>query len=612
MSRQKTFIGLSAVFLILILAQNQGAASVIGIPSAFAQATLADEVMTKMSFFIGMIITAMDVMMWVLFLFLNIVMDPSFIFDSPAGGVDGPLLAMLHNIWMLSRDLVNLGFALILIVGAVVTVVQAKTETVKQYLPKFVLAVVLVNFSWFIPRVVYDVSNIAAYTVYQLPQLLNTGPCMIPGDIPGAPPVECQVVTQVWFLTNQQQLVGIPAVSCPVNGLVCIQSVPMSLAGPAVSSQGKIINGLIVNYARLRTLASISDPRLGGGFAAAPAQQQIGMMITFLVKLMLVLAIHVALFFPMLALVVAFFIRIPVLWLTMAFMPFVALGYVIGDHLQEFNPVEKVWKLFLDAAFLPAKVGIPFAIGFILINAGSATAAPANIAALGGGLPLFAGVSTLWQMVWMLISLFVLWTGVFMVLESSKISAVKDFTGQIKGQGQALGQLAYRLPLSVPVIPGPGGSKLSPLQLSKIASPKALNAELGGSGRFPTNPFSGNKDLADKIGKAASTHNDIKITLEPRNMNDATGDNEAAGIAAAKKIKEALNSRNVLPAGTSNEKLADAIRIANGLDYQKAAKLKKRLDEADKQAVAPPPGGPPPAPAPPPPPAAPPTPAGGP
>ncbi len=45
--------------------------------------------------------------------------------------------------------------------------------------------------------------------------------------------------------------------------------------------------------------------------------------------MIIVLLLHMALFFPILALVAAFFMRIPVLWVTMAFMPLTALGYVI-------------------------------------------------------------------------------------------------------------------------------------------------------------------------------------------------------------------------------------------------------------------------------------------
>src|SRR5206468_2929278 len=110
---------------------------------------------------------------------------------------------------------------------------------------------------------------------------------------------------------------------------------------------------------------------------------EIGRLIVFLAKMIVVLLIHVALFFPLFAMTVAFFIRIPIIWFTIAFMPFTFFSFVMGNALIEVDTVKEIWHRFVTAAFLPTMVAVPITIGFMMVNAGlsAQNIPPPNIAA---------------------------------------------------------------------------------------------------------------------------------------------------------------------------------------------------------------------------------------
>jgi hypothetical protein len=162
---------------------------VLGVPLAHAQ-TLDPATTTTLNGVIvlmGVIITGLNFLMWILFWLLNIVANPDFIFIPE-------LMNMLRQIWVFCRDVTNLLFALLLIAGAIYTTVTANTEKVKGLMPKFVMAVILVNFSWFIPRVIYDASSVLTYTVYQFPTMFTGNQCTIPASTPSSSRISASAI----------------------------------------------------------------------------------------------------------------------------------------------------------------------------------------------------------------------------------------------------------------------------------------------------------------------------------------------------------------------------------------------------------------------------------
>ncbi len=427
-----------------------------GVPAAHAAESATEGVVYIISTLVGVFITFTNIVMWILFSFLGPLLDPAFIFDMRANDQPSPLYLMLRDIWQFSRDLVNVGFAIMLIIGAVMTIVKASGDFLKQYARKFVVAVIAVNFSWFVPQVIFDMAQVGAATIYQLPSLMeSTVRCEIPSDINPEERKDCEIITKiVFFEAAERQWAVTPGMGlpgpvnpdqdhgwrCPLGGfLLCYEYSSMYRPGVSIRPDLMVINGLVINHARLRTLAEVVQPPPGD--IATTDLRAVKELLVYLMKLLLVLVLHVALLFPLAAMVAAFFIRIPILWITMAFMPFVLLEYVMGGQFfKDFSPMEKIWKTFLGAALLPVTVAIPFTIGFMVINAASGIAAPDSFTSANGAFSLFQGISDLWQLLWLCLALGIIWTQVFAAIGSFK--AAEGVTKYIQGMGKATGQLA--------------------------------------------------------------------------------------------------------------------------------------------------------------------------
>jgi hypothetical protein len=488
------------------ITKSEGFLSIITIPTASAQlvgANVADDIVNGIGTITGMVLTFVHVSMWIIFKLLDVVLDPYVIFDLPPEGT-GALYAMLNSIWQLSRDLMNIVFAIMLVVGALYVVVTTKKDFIQNHAPKFVMAIVFVNFSWFVPQVVYDIAQVAAYTVYQIPSLIPVGPggetCRVWKENPPNPDNysdpnnfrPCSIVTNVLLMEaiqnrSEAELEADPQLGgewhCPLENFICYQEKAWNDPGLAASPQSRIINGLIINHARMGLLVRTTDP-IGG----VPGRDvnETTRVIMYVVKMVFVLVINLALFFPLLAMLVAFFARIPILWITLAFMPFVFLEFVYGKPVtSQFNITDKIWKGFVTAAFLPAIVGVPLSVGFVLINAGSQAPPPGPLTEkLSDVVPLLAGVNTFWQLMWMAIALFVMWGGVFAALKSNQM--IGKFVSSIEQYGSNIGSAALKAPLALPLLPGPGGQGVSPLQALKLADMRGLSNALSQTGNLQT------------------------------------------------------------------------------------------------------------------------------
>lgn len=534
----------------------------------------------------GMVITVVNMITWVVFIFLTILLDPLF-FSLNEGNA---FVEMLNKVWMLSRDLMNIAFALILIGAAVYTIVTANKEVVTSHLKTFVLSVVLINFSWFIPRIIIDVGNIAAATIYGIPSLVSTTNNLnckftTTNPVPGlkcAKVVEgyvcpCGMIANAEFFLNEDSYKILKKCNdpdidpdikpsecsgkyngwhCPLGSVMCVHMVELT---PDVAAHSAILNGLIVNHARLQGLATL-PPSSG--------QSSSTEMIMFVVKEAIVIFMHIALLFPLIAILLAFAIRIPVLWLTIAFMPFLFLKYVLPSQYTTEYP-EKLLENFLKAAFLPALVAIPFAIGFMLVNVGNSPAiqAAVDLTKLQAvNIKLTDSISNLWELLWYLITLGVIWAGVFIVLEKAGIMGMGSQA--IKGIGESIGRLAIKAPLSLPIIPGPLGN-VTPLSQLKKLDPRKIEYQLDNNpkgigqyiedakaGRAPGAHGTGNplhnaqraEELAKTTNHQLETLNDgMKALIDAYKEQDPT-----KRAAAVQTAIQTINTNSKLDINTTN------------------------------------------------------------
>lgn len=437
-----------------------------------------DKTYETISAYTLMIAQFLNIMTWFVFSFLIFLLDPRFIFDMPPEG-EGSLMEVLNLIWRLSRDLMNVGFAVGLVGAAIYTVVTANKEFVSAHLKTFVMAVILVNFSWFIPRVALDIANVTAATIYSIPTAI-TNPaakctytstkeegCIKDGAAlaDGSLVCKCKAVADFMPFPGTKKSAALKAAdkTWECYWAYCIRFVELNK--DTATQHGGILNGLIVNHARLPMLAVVTR---------TDVDDDIADLLLFVLRELVVIVIHIAILFPLIALLLALVIRIPILWLTMAFMPFYFLSWVIPDEIAGLGAVKEkakvIWDWFLKAAFLPAAVAIPLSIGYLMANAGTRVTF-AGIRDIPFN--LIDGMGNFGQLLWVIMVLGILWSGTFMVLELMTADMPGgNLISSIKNTGEQAGKFAAELPLSTVPLPGVGGNLLN---FSKMFSAQGIS-----------------------------------------------------------------------------------------------------------------------------------------
>ncbi len=494
---------------------------------------------------------------------------------------DPNMMGALNSIWQLSRDIMNVIFALMLIGVSFLVIITGKTDKAKEKVVNFVVAVILVNFSWFFPRVILDIANVLTAAVYTIPNALPSGPCVTLDE--NNLPTPCRVITDVLiFPTAAQSARGAsgwcgglttPVCEC-IDNLECHKTDTFTSGLATMTSSHAMLNGLAVSFARITMLARIPTSTAGlGAVGGLTTNQAVRVSFQVAISVMLAFGIQLAVLLPLLGLAVGLFLRIIILWVTTAFMPFAFLGYVIngklGTNVFEFET--DIWKEFINAAFLPAMVAIPFVIGFIMLSAAARIPAPPGMFGLTISMPILAGVKTWWQILWMMAAVGIIWNGAFKALSRSKI--IGQFTDKIKGFGESVFSGLAQAPLLVPIpLPGGGpGTNLGTLVHGpKLLSDSVKLAASGTSGKsfgdIVTSKFGGG--AASGAESASGVAESIKQgRINTDNLIKAIKDLNAPGLTAPqredkfKEIRSTLNINAATSNGDTVKLLQDMIKL---------------------------------------------------
>jgi len=491
---------------------------------------------------------------------------------------DPVMMGALNTIWQLARNIMNVIFALAIIAVAIYTIVTAKTELIKQKWSHFVLAVILVNFSWFFPRVIIDVANIVAATVYS-----------IPGELPGYTckyrnanneEVDCGVLTTAGpgpkdeFCPDAKAKFGDGDCDC-LEDFMCYHIQTWEQA-KTMRPAHKIINGMAVSFAKILYYVRVAPniPGNNDGSAEATARITIQIALSVLMSFIVQLAILLAL----IGLGVGLFLRIIIMWVCVAFMPFTFIGVmkdgkpsntVFGFNDERFD----IWKNFISAAFLPAVVGIPMTIGFIMLGTVARIEDP-NIGTMN--IPLIPFVTSWWPLLWIFAAIGIMWTGTFAVLSTNKI--VGSVTDKIKGFGDQAFQTAIKLPLLTP-LPFPKGSGIDtigdiPAKMRRFQAAVSQTTREGGNVRnlaenyqrlTPqepiTSPITSIQELTRKMTDQTHVENRMlqKLGDIRTAMQSPTHATPEAKAQAVKVIFQQMRTENFLPNITDDKQYAQKL-----------------------------------------------------
>ncbi len=493
------------------------------------------------------------------------------------------MMQALNDIWKLSRDIMNVFFAIMLIGVALYTIVTANKSFVTEKIANFVIAVILVNMSWFFPRVIIDIANILTSTVYSIPQYLGNAKCEIIDGMDPTKKIPCKSITGYRIfpsLAEEKDFknnCGSGTCECQRN-IACykLQSLD-DLRKTGVSESHVMINGLVVNFARVLDLTKIPAAIRGGGGGGIVrgffSQLQLLMGVAFAT------VIQLATLLPLVALAVGLLIRILILWLTAAFMPFVFLGYVINGKLgtNVFGFEVDIWQEFISAAFIPTMVAIPITIGYVILNAVTSVTAPKSSAI---AIPLLYGVQSWWAMLWMIAGIAVLWKGSFAALSKNK--TIGGMTDKIKGFGEQVGGSVAKLPLLTPLPIGGGGMNLASL----VHAPRAISdiINVSASGRPGTGDV--RKNIREAFGGREAADDPATVDAMATKLSTSGKADAEKIVAAINKLKTAEFAKDTNPTQRAEqvEIIRQKVGAGVGASEKEIFTRLKAISERDKVA----------------------------
>lgn len=484
---------------------------------AATEPTDSEDVEKTIASLLSIAIDFLNALLWPFLLLIGDLMDTDMIL--------GPgMEEKLKGIWIPVRDLVNIGFVLVLLVVAFYNVLGIGGGegdlAIKTALPKIVLGLVLVNFTFIGGKVVLDLVNVATTAAFALPELAH-------GD---ETPYDFSGVKEEF----QQK--------------VCYKSVDEA-TGIAISWSDETDGDEVPIYTRLfctkaddgtydeldgllaaQYFTDLNSNNIGlvmavnmGGLSSLSVlkAESIDSFSDLTVSIMFALVMYLVFATSYLVLGIVLLVRIIVLWIALALSPLAVLVYVVPQIKEWAGGGGDFSQKIIKTLLAPVIIGLTMSLGYIMIDAWDG-----NLALDGGGFKaneviskefLIEGMDDLPQFIIALASIMIVWTGVFAAASDTYASFA---TEAIKGFGERVRDAAMKAPTLLPTIPI--GVKDGQQQTASFAALKGLADQGLRRIEYGDTVTTEMQDLANKNPIAKMLLGGEKgITADPRANADA-------------------------------------------------------------------------------------------
>jgi len=362
----------------------------------------------------------------------------------------------LLNIWSTIRNMVNIIFVLILLAIALYNVMGiGENYSLKKMLPKFIIALIAVNFTYIGIKVVLDSVNVVSTAIFALPVNIQT---------PAEGQVGILTANQVTGFCEglYQGKVGSPeyltnwgnATNASAGGVAyCDDKGKINTSNPTVANFFNSFNAR--NAALALALAMGKINLLDKVYVSSNAGAKELLLNTgFSVVLYVVYAVAFVVLF------VVLLVRIVALWLMICISPIMMLKYVLPEKMvSSLGEAGNFADKFVKNAIVPITMAAVLTIGFILLQAFEvADYSKINQAVAGGvlGVGLFtSGLTTFQQLIAAMGMTVFVWTGIFTVTKDTFAGAI---TGAIKSAVGGAGKALAQVPLMMPLFPTAKGT----------------------------------------------------------------------------------------------------------------------------------------------------------
>jgi len=504
---------------------------------------------------LAMFLKFLQTLLWPIMLMIGGLLNNDILFGA---GMEDRLL----DIWVHIRNFVNIGFVVVLLGIAIYNVSGMADDNyaLKAFLPKFAVALILVNFSFMAVKVLVDVTNVVTVAIFTLPSsigetITGTDTKLAIGDTPEVHDKICSnMYGGVENLTKQQKKIILQSdiekkFYCkPTSGDP--KKLEFTTKGKDFFKRFTANNASLVLAVQMMNV--IDADKVSTSLQNGKGIADLGFNLLFSVVLYLVYgSAYVALF-------VVLLVRLVVLWMFIPLSPVMAFTWVMPNLLGDSGGSLK--EKFIDHLIVPIKIAIPMTLGYLILESfrkisfTNDTVSTFVQSAADMKLPV-SGLSDIQSMVIAFAAVAVVWIGVFEAADKTLAAGV---TNWIKDKVSGLGRAAVSVTKYTPLIPtGKGSGK----------------ASLATMGRLLENPL-------DKMQQAANA-----------NFNSLTG-NTNVSVKDIGKIKTEMEFRNLIPSirktmsgKTEKEKKKYVEAIKKRLARSDMLKLTKDMTETKQGAV---------------------------
>lgn len=440
------------------------------------------------------------------------------------------MMQTIRPLWVFVRNMVNVLLVVVLlyiVAYNLFTFGQGGNWTIKDKLPRFIMTLVLINFSLLGMRVAIDAVNVATYSVLTMPHYAISEPKAVEDWIGETCTDEMEKAKKCEKGQSFRDKVNAHACeSGSADTSPCffqIEADP-NVANLTVGPERAIFFAFGVYILQIQELMTLPE--------------NLESLSDVLNNTLFSLVMAIAYAIVLAGLFVALVARTIVLWLMIIISP-----VLIGAKLMGIGYLDFVWDMFINHLFIPLKIALALGMSFLMIMALIPFQMDDSIIRLGPSLQTFG--HTGYDMLWQIATVAIFWGTAKWALDNTVAKAAVD---GITGFGESLGKMALSGVANAPIIPtGTANQGMGVSQLFQI--PRRIQDRFEGGGTDGLAEFMKNTFGTDDGQVASLTHAIRNSAISDRNnvrsLRQALGRLETA-------------SRNQLASGSMAE---DHLRV---------------------------------------------------
>lgn len=487
-----------------------------------------DQKIAELFSVLNVIIQFLLVLLWPILLLIGGLMSNDLLFS---GGMQTTLL----NVWSGVRDFVNVMFILGLLGIAIVNILGVAKEEfqIKSVLPRIVVALIVVNFSFLGCKVILDISNVISTSIFSLPltnQIVPTSQTPpAEGETPPTQDEQQQFINKIcgnlYRLQGSQQAgqtSETPAVSDEQFSQFCKGTDGKFEFTPSAQQFFGSFNSKNVALIMAMQLMDIGSIDKVNG-------QQVNGLKSLTINTLFSVVFIIIYATAFIALFVGLLVRVVVLWVIIVVSPLIALGWAIkpiGERLKVDG--EDLMTVFIQNATMTIPVAVVLTIGTIMITGIKKTAPGAvlstNPAELGA---IISGTTTIQDIVAGVGTAAFIWLAVSQTVTKGKGGAFAQSILGFVGEGA---KAVAKVPLYIPLIPVKSGDSTKNVGLAALGA----GGVFGGAQRYIDKQRSAiSETFGDQKGKISGRYKDARSSNDLKKhiaLASAQGDAHDKGL----------------------------------------------------------------------------------